>query len=246
MNRFFINADKVTGSRVEISGEDAGHILRVLRLGVDDSIELCDGAGMEYPATIVESVKDRLTAKLGPGRPSEGEPSVKVTLYQGMPKSNKMDLIIQKCVELGIHSIVPLETARTITNLSEPKKSEKKVARWQKIAEEAAKQSKRGIIPRIEAPMTYAQIIKSASHSMKLIPWEGEREMGLKGSLDSAEDKTDIGIVIGPEGGFDDEEIALAKEYGWKSITLGPRILRTETAGMATLTAIMFYMGEIE
>ncbi len=252
MNRFFIDADKITASHIEISGEDAVHILRVLRLNVGHSIELCDGAGMDYPATIVETRKDRLTVKLGEGSPSMGEPTIKVTLYQGIPKSTKMDLIIQKCVELGVHRIVPLETVRTISTLSDTKKIEKKIARWQRISEEAAKQSKRGIIPKVEDPVSFSQIIKSASHTMKLIPWEGEKDISLKNYLDKNHHKgccsseADIGIVIGPEGGFDHGEIALAKEYGWETVTLGPRILRTETAGMATISAIMFYMEEME
>lgn len=252
MNRFFIEAHRIKESHIEISGEDAIHILRVLRLGVGDLIELCDGAGMDYPATIVKGDKDRLTVELGAARPSEAEPSIKVTLYQGMPKSNKMDFIIQKSIELGINSIVPLETARTIVKLSEAKRTEKRVARWQKIAEMAAKQSKRGKIPKIGMPVAYPDIIREASHSIKIIPWEGEACLSLREYLENRghgiyeSDIEDIGIVIGPEGGFEDEEIVLAKEYGWDTVTLGPRILRTETAGLATLAAIMFYMGEME
>ncbi len=259
MNRFFIDAAQIRDSLIEISGEDAAHILRVLRLGLGDSIELCDGAGLDYPAIITEVFRDRLIAKLGKGSPSKGEPRVKVTLYQGIPKGSKMDLIVQKSVELGIYSIVPLYTARSIVHLSEPKKIERKVARWQKIAEEAAKQSKRGIVPRVEMPMPYSEFIRLTSHPMKLFLWEGERQMGLKRYLDSISHKVseiyraqnelqgaDIGIVIGPEGGFDYDEFVMAKEFGWESITLGSRILRTETAGLVTLASIMFYMEEME
>ncbi|NLN40714.1 MAG: 16S rRNA (uracil(1498)-N(3))-methyltransferase [Clostridiales bacterium] len=251
MNRFFIEADKIKDSYGEIVGEDAIHILRVLRLDVGDLIEICDGAGRDYPATIIETNKGWVKVKLGEGSPSKGEPLSKVTLYQGIPKSTKMDLVIQKCVELGVYEIVPLETARTITDLSEPKKANKKVARWQKIAHEAAKQSKRGIIPSVDMPMTFSQAIKTASHSTKIIFWEGEREVDLKKYLDEKNinhhnNEKDIGIIIGPEGGLNDQEVALAKEYGWDTITLGPRILRTETAGMAALAAIMFYTEEMK
>ena len=248
MNRFFIEANKIRDSYGEIVGEDAVHILRVLRLGVGDLIEVCDGAGMDYPATIIETDKGWVKVKLGEGSPSKGEPHTKVTLYQGIPKSSKMDFIIQKCVELGVYEIVPLETFRTITDLSEPKKANKKVARWQKIAHEAAKQSKRGIIPSVDMPRTFSQAIKTASHSTKIIFWEGEREVDLKKYLDqkNLSHYKDIGIIIGPEGGLDDQEVALAKEYGWHTITLGPRILRTETSGMAALAAIMFYMEEMK
>ncbi|NLI60224.1 MAG: 16S rRNA (uracil(1498)-N(3))-methyltransferase [Clostridiales bacterium] len=250
MNRFFIDNAKIVDSHTEIIGHDAGHILRVLRLGIGDSIELCDGAGMDYPTTIVETDKDRLRVKLGEGRPSKGEPSIRVTLYQGIPKSTKMDLIVQKCVELGIYRIVPLDTARTITKLSDPKKAKKRVARWQKISEEAAKQSRRGIIPKVDVPISYSSMAESASHSAKIILWEGERDVALRQCLERAKhssgSKADIGIVIGPEGGLDHDEVVLAKEHGWETASLGSRILRTETAGMAALAATMFYMEEME
>ncbi|HZJ58257.1 MAG TPA: 16S rRNA (uracil(1498)-N(3))-methyltransferase [Clostridia bacterium] len=252
MNRFFIDAAQIVDSHIEIAGEDAGHILRVLRYGPGDSIELCDGAGLDYPAVIVETDRDKLTVSLGEGIPSKGEPLTRITLYQGMPKSSKMDLIVQKCVELGIHSIVPLNTSRTVVNLSEARRIQKRIERWQKIAEGAAKQSHRGIIPNIGKPVAFSELVASASHSIRLIPWEGETDLGLKGYLDKYGNKiyrgngTGIGIIIGPEGGISDEEIRLAKEFGWETVTLGPRILRTETAGMATLAAIMLYMGEME
>lgn len=262
MNRFFIDAARIRDSHIDICGEDAVHILRVLRLGPGDPVELCDGAGTDYSAIIIEAGKDGLRAKLREGSPSKGEPKTKVTLYQGIPKGPKMDIIIQKCVELGIYRIVPLDTARTITNLSEVKKADKRVARWQKIAEEAAKQSKRGVIPRVDMPRAYSQVIESATHDLKLFLWEDERETGLKKYLvnnqygahgactasieEHGVQGVDIGLVIGPEGGFDHDEVTLAKGEGWQTITLGPRILRTETAGFATLASIMFYMGEME
>ena len=251
MNRFFVEADRIRDSLVEITGEDAVHILRVLRLGVGDLIEVCDGAGMDSPATIIKTNKNWLKVKLGEGGPSKGEPHTRVTLYQGIPKSSKMDFVIQKCVELGVHRIVPLETARTITDLSDTKKASKRVARWQKIAREAAKQSKRGIVPTIDVPMTFFQAIMQATHCAKILFWEDERELDLKRYLDERDSKDkieckDIGIIIGPEGGLDDQEVQLARENGWDTITLGKRILRTETAGMAALAAIMFYMGEMK
>lgn len=251
MNRFFIEANKIRDSYGEIVGEDAVHILRVLRLGVGDLIEVCDGAGMDYPATIIETDKEWVKVKLGEGSPSKGEPHTKVTLYQGIPKSSKMDFVIQKCVELGVYKIVPLETARTITDLSDPKRANKRVARWQRISLEAAKQSKRGIIPGVDMPRSFSHVIKTATHSTKIIFWEGEQAVDLKKYLDekilSKENKDkDIGIIIGPEGGLDDQEVLLAREHEWDTITLGPRILRTETAGMAALAAIMFYMEEMK
>jgi len=246
MNRFFVNRDRILNNTVDIDGEDAIHILKVLRLKEGDSIEICDGEGNDYKGILLKTTKAQIRVLLENPSPSRGEPKIKVTLYQGIPKGSKMDLIIQKCVELGIHSIVPVITARTIVDLSRDGKVEKKVARWQKISEEAAKQSKRGIIPEVQLPIHYNEVIKRVSNSLKLLPWEGETRTSLRTALESAGKVQDISILIGPEGGFEKEEIDIAIQKGWDIITLGPRILRTETAGMAVLSAIMFYMEEME
>ena len=237
MSRYFIDAAHIVDSHIEITGEDAGHILRVLRYEPGDSIILCDGAGLDYPAVIIETGKDRLIARLGDGYPSKGEPDTKVVLYQGIPKSSKMDIIIQKCVELGIHSIIPLNTSRTVVNLSEAKKIHKRVERWQKIAREAAKQSNRGMIPQIGFPVDFSDLVTSAAHPIKLIPWEGEVNLGLKCYFDKhkndiyKEDRTEIGVIIGPEGGLSYEEIDLAKKCGWVIVTLGPGSLEPRLPG---------------
>lgn len=247
MNRFFIDPLKILDSKLDIHGDDAGHITRVLRLGIGDSIELCDGIGNDYHGTITKANKTVVTVELGQPFMSLGEPKTRVTLYQGLTKGSKMDMIIEKCVELGIYSIIPMETHRAISSLSEKGKAQNKILRWQKRAQGAAKQSKRGIIPQIHLPVTYNEAIKVTRHSLKLILWEDERQSSLKGYLTRLDKGiSDIGVAIGPEGGFSRDEIELAKDNGWESITLGPRILRTETAGMATLAAIMFYMGEMQ
>lgn len=246
MNRFFVSSEKIINNSVTIDGEDAAHILKVLRLKEGDLIEVCDGMGTDYIGRLIKTARGEVEVLLEDPKPSIGEPQIKVTLYQGIPKSNKMDLVIQKCVELGVYSIVPVVTARTVVNLSSPGKEEKKVARWQKIAEEAAKQSGRGIIPIVHGPVLYDEVIEQASDPIKLIPWEEARGTGLREALQSIDRPQDISILIGPEGGFEQDEVMKAKERGWKVVTLGPRILRTETAGMAVLSAIMFYMGEME
>lgn len=246
MNRFFVSYEKIINNSVTIDGEDAAHILKVLRLKEGDLIEVCDGMGTDYIGRLIKTARGEVEVLLEDPKPSIGEPQIKVTLYQGIPKSNKMDLVIQKCVELGVYSIVPVVTARTVVNLSSPGKEEKKVARWQKIAEEAAKQSGRGIIPIVHGPVLYDEVIEQASDPIKLIPWEEARGTGLREALQSIDRPQDISILIGPEGGFEQDEVMKAKERGWKVVTLGLRILRTETAGMAVLSAIMFYMGEME
>jgi len=246
MNRFFVNPKKILDNVVDIEGDDAIHILRVLRLREGDLIEVCDGVGNEYKGTLLRKAKDRVQVFLEDPKPTKGEPRIRVTLYQGIPKGSKMDFIIQKCVELGIYSIVPVVTARTITDLSSSGKEEKKVARWQKIAEEAAKQSRRGIIPSIQLPISYNEVIERVSTPLKILPWEEEQSSSLRLTLHGAGHVQDIAIMIGPEGGFEEGEVMKAKEQGWNVVTLGPRILRTETAGMAVLSAIMFYMEEME
>lgn len=246
MNRFFVNPEKINNNLVTIDGEDAAHILKVLRLKEGDLIEVCDGMGTDYRGRLIKTAKGEVEVLLEDPKPSTGEPKTKVTLYQGLPKSSKMDLVIQKCVELGIYSIVPVVTARTVVNLSNPDKEHRKVMRWQKIAQEAAKQSGRGIIPKVHRPILYDEVIDKVSDPIKLLPWEEERSTGLRKALERADRAQNISILIGPEGGFEQDEIMKAKERGWKVVTLGPRILRTETAGMAVLSAIMFYMGEME
>ncbi|NLJ40724.1 MAG: 16S rRNA (uracil(1498)-N(3))-methyltransferase [Clostridiales bacterium] len=252
MNRFFIEPAEINNSTTFITGNDAGHILRVLRLAIGDKIELCDGTGMDYLGEIVEIGKECLKVKLGEGNPSLGEPTLKVTIFQALPKGSKMDLIIQKTVELGANTIVPLKTVRTEVNYSDQKRLDKKVARWQKISQEAAKQSRRGIIPIVKKPIDFDELLKTFSFSAKLLLWEGKNAMGIKGYLENlshkswANDNKDMGLVIGPEGGFDNNEVELARRNGWDIISMGSRILRTETAGLAALAAIMSYMGEME
>lgn len=250
MNRFFIDPTKIKDSVIRIDGDDAYHILRVLRLDKGHTIELCDGNGVDYPAEIIETDKDGLWAKLGKGILSQGEMYHKITLYQGIPKGSKMDFIIQKSVELGVYRLVPIDTERTIINPSKGDRIQKKLERWNKISKEAAKQSRRGIIPKVERVQSLDEALKSACHDLKLIAWEGEKSLSLKRALDYGPLKglrpegIDIGIIIGPEGGLSEGEISLADEYGWRSVSLGSRILRTETAGMAIVAAIMLYMEE--
>ena len=162
-----------------------------------------------------------------------------------------MDLIVQKTVELGVHRIVPLISERVVVKLSSDKDAKKKQERWQRIAMEAAKQSGRGIIPSIHMPMTFKEAVSkevpgSSEGSLKLILWEEEKQISLRSILDKHDKASNISIIIGPEGGLSEKELALAKEHGWLSASIGPRLLRTETAGMAVIAAIMYRMEEME
>lgn len=240
MHRFFIKKQNIFGPMITISGDDVWHISKVLRLKSGDKIVLCDGEGTDY-LTAVESMDNHsIRTVVLDKEASRGEPSIDAVLYQGIPKSTKMDIIIQKCTEMGIKRIVPVSTVRTVVRLESEKDESKKVERWTKIAEEAAKQSGRGIIPAIDMPMTLTQAFKDAGKlDTAIIPYELEGSLSIKQVLSKDKSKS-IGFFIGPEGGFDASEIEKAKEMGIIPVTLGSRILRTETAGIAVLTGIMY------
>ncbi len=257
MSRFFVDTEAVNkeNSTITITGEDVKHIKSVLRGAVGDKLEVCDQAGTDYTAAIKGLEKDSVIAEIISSKPNTTEPPVNITLYQGLPKGDKMEYIIQKCIELGVYRIVPVMTERAVVRFSNDKDAAAKASRWQKIAAEAAKQCDRGIIPKVETPISYKAALKLAERSdLKLIPYEEETEGSLRGSLDffsrRFEDrsnivKPEIALIIGPEGGFAPEEIENALKAGFNSITLGPRILRTETAGVAVISIIMYEIGDM-
>jgi 16S rRNA (uracil1498-N3)-methyltransferase len=246
MHRFFIANENIHKNNIIIEGEDVQHISKVLRLREGDKIVLCDQQGTDYNVTIQEISKHKVVTSIVDKEPSRGEPAIEVVLYQGIPKSTKMDLIIQKCTEMGITRVVPVVTARTVVKLESEKDEAKKVARWTKIAEEAAKQSARGIIPKIDMPMTLAQAFKDSSQmDIVLIPYELEKERSVKAALQGKTPKS-IGFFVGPEGGFESSEVERAKESGLLPVTLGDRIMRTETAGFAMLTCIMYEYDQMQ
>lgn len=245
MNRFFVDIDgREIGTDISITGGDVNHIRNVLRLKVGQEILVSDGRGRDYTCSISDIESDAVICRVEDINDNFAELPVKVTLFQGYPKSDKMDLIVQKMVELGVHRIVPVFTARTIVKL-DAKKAAKKTERYQTIAESAAKQSGRGIVPEITEPVTFAQAVELARGlDRNIIPYE-EAE-GIEKSRQIIEDITtssscrSLGIFIGPEGGFSREEVEQAVAAGADCITLGHRILRTETAGLAVMSVIMF------
>lgn len=246
MPSFFVEPDKIYDGKVIISGEDVKHITKVLRLGPGDGVTVLDGQGMEYQAILEEIGSDRILASITGERQSQTEPPLRVTLIQGLPKGEKMELIIQKAVELGVHRIIPVETTRSIVKL-DAKKALQRQERWQRIAMEAAKQSKRGIIPNVEVLTTLNKALKglSADASLVLMPWE-EASAPLKPLLESkSEGNQEIYIIIGPEGGFTQQEAQNAIDAGAYTVSLGPRILRTETAGFTVLAVVMYELGDL-
>ena len=242
MANFYIEKTDITENIATISGEEAQHISRVLRMKKGDEVTLCDGEGMFYEAVLSDFSDKMVTAEITSSRKAETEPNVQVTVFQGVPKNPKLETIIQKLTEIGAVRLVPVDTKRAVAKLDK----ENKVDRLRKIAREAAKQSKRGIVPEVLSPVSFKEAVKMAAEAdLALIPYEEEREMSLKKALQGKTPKT-VSVMIGPEGGFDSEEIRLAMESGITSVTLGKRILRTETAPIAVCSAILYELGEME
>lgn len=235
MNRFF--TENVVPGRAEITGEDVRHIRQVLRLEIGDGIIVCDGAGTEYRAEITGVEKDRVICALGGPEPCATEPGRQIVLFQGIPKSGKLETVIQKSVELGAFAVVPVMMERCMSGSD--REFDKKLVRLNRVAEEAAKQCGRGIIPRV-LPMTRLKNLRPEEYDLILTAYEGERETGLKQVLTSHDGARRIAVVIGPEGGITEEEIALLRGKGAETVSLGPRILRTETAGPAMIAQMLY------
>lgn len=242
MPRFFI--DFIPQEAVSLSGEDARHIARSLRMRPGDPLTLCDGAGTDYACRIQSVSGEDVTATVESRQPSRGEPDCMVTLYQGLPKADKMDHIVQKAVETGASRVVPMLTERCISR-PDSKAAEKKRVRWEKIAEEAAKQCGRGKIPSVSAQLGFSEALAAAlAEGPVLFFYEGGGE-SLTRLLPRLSAKS-LSVFIGPEGGFAEAEAALAKSSGAQFATLGPRILRTETAPTAAITAVMLLTGNLD
>ena len=242
MPRFFIDYTPEVGSVAVIDGGDARHIGGALRMTAGETLTLCDGKGTDYACTITAVEKERVTLSVDAASPSYSEPSLAVTLYMGLPKGDKMELIIQKAVELGVTAIVPVATARCIVKL-DGKDAAKKQVRWQKIAAEAAGQSGRGIIPVVESPLSWKQALVRFAEEKTLLCYEGGGAP--IGKLVTPAD-TAISLVVGPEGGFDPAEVEAVTAVGGKIATLGPRILRCETAPLAAIAVLMENSGNME
>lgn len=245
MAKFFVNPEDVSESVILIKGTDVNHIKNVLRLPIGKEILINDRQGNDYECIIKEINSDLVTAQITNHLSNHTEPAVETVLFQALVKGEKMEFVIQKSVEIGVTKIVPIMTKRCVVKLESENKSNQKLMRWQKIAESAAKQSKRGIVPEIGMPMDFSTALTygKAQLDCNCIPYENESSHHIKTYLRSLKVKS-IGIFIGPEGGFTEDEVALAAQYDVQSITLGKRILRSETAGLVALADIMYEMGE--
>ena len=243
MPKYFTKPENIRDGFITIKDDEAKHILNVMRMAVGDKITICDGNKKDYYCEITETEKNALKARIIEVAESQTEPETEIVLFQGLPKSDKMEYIIQKCVEIGVSRIVPVITERAVVKIEKGAKEDKKVERWLKISESAAKQSGRGIVPIVERPVKFAEALKMAELlENAVIPYENEEKTGLKEFIKVAK-KGSVGIFIGPEGGFDNSEIEMAVKSGITPVTLGKRILRTETAGLVTAAIILYELG---
>lgn len=252
MQHFFVEPSQIIGNEIRIKGENVGHIRRVLRMKEGEELSVGNGIDdTEYRCQIDHFTDDEVVCKIRFIKEEGVELPAKIYLFQGLPKSDKMELVVQKAVELGVYEIIPVATKRAVVKLDD-KKAKSKVARWQAVSEAAAKQSKRAVVPRVHDLMTMQEAVAYAKGmDAKAIPYELSRGMEATrewlafaaDTVSSAEDNAaSIAVFIGPEGGFEESEIELAKEAGITPISLGRRILRTETAGLTILSILMYQL----
>lgn len=247
MYRFFVKQEQIDmeEKKIHITDGDVNHIKNVLRMRQGETILISAGDNLEYTCLVSEMEAEEVIADISYVQEVGMELPSKIYLFQGLPKSDKMELIIQKAIELGAAEIVPMATKRAVVKL-DAKKAAKKVQRWNEIAKSAAKQSKRGLIPEVKPVMSFKEAVEyGKSMDMLLIPYEDAKGIAhSREVVEAVKDKKSLGIYIGPEGGFPEEEVSLAMKAGAEPVTLGHRILRTETAGMTLLSILMFMLEE--
>ena len=247
MPKFFVNKDQINDKTITITGDDVNHIKNVLRLNVDDDLQVCNNDTKEnYTCGITKINSKSIECIIFNKIESQSEGNILIDVFQGIPKSDKMELIIQKSVELGVNSIIPVEMKRCVAKIDEKDKA-KKILRWQKISEVAAKQCGRDIIPKINDIIkleNICNIIKE--YDIVLLAYENEEINSLKKELKNINNENiKIGIIIGPEGGLEKKEVDILQENGAKVVTLGKRILRTETVAFTLISIIMYELGDL-
>lgn len=247
MYQFFVEPGQINDTTVIIKGQDVNHIRNVLRMKEGEELNVSNGEdGKEYRCAILSFSEEEVVCELRFVKEDNHELPVKVYLFQGLPKADKFETIIQKNVELGVYEIIPVNMKRCVAKL-DSKKQNSKLSRWQSISEAAAKQSKRGIIPLIKEPLSFKEAVGYAKKNcnVMLLPYEMAEDMSRTRQLLSAiKPGQTVAVFIGPEGGFDSEEVEFARREGFENITLGKRILRTETAGMTVMSVLMYLTEE--
>lgn len=255
MDRFFVEPEHLNldDKTLYIDGEDVKHISKVLRYGQGDEIEVCDSNGHEYICRIESIDKTRIDLSIVDEVDINRESRIRVSLYQGVPKSTKMDIILQKLTEAGVDEIVLVNTKRSVVNIKGDK-ADKKFDRWERIIYEAAKQCKRGLIPKLRGILSFKEALEDmGKNDINICPYEAEKSLGIKEALQTGQvkkilenkDEVRVGIFIGPEGGFAEEENEMVKAAGIASVTMGPRIFRTETASIVATAITLYELGDI-
>lgn len=248
MHRFMVEPENIQNGRARITGEDVKHLRQVLRLKPGDAVSLFDGSGLEYAVELTSVEKDMACGKVLSSSISDTEPKTRLTLYQGIPKAEKMDWIVQKAVELGVFRIVPVITRHTVVQL-DPKDRERKRERWNRIAKEAAKQCKRAFVPEVTLPVAIETLRQQGkSYDAWILLYEQEQKKCLKELLKcyNINKIGNIALFVGPEGGFSDSDLENLAPLDIVSASLGKRVLRTETAALCGISIIMYEMGDMQ
>lgn len=244
MHKFFVDKDQINLTEIEIIGKDVKHIRDVLRLKLHDKI-IISSNNINYSCEIIEINKNRINNKIISKTEGINEPKIEIILYQGLSKGSKMDFILQKGTEIGVKHFYPIATYRSVVKINEQKKEQNKLDRWNQITEEAAKQCKRDYIPKVDNILSFDDMIKLLDGQDNIIvPYESEEGLSLGKGLENITGNK-IHLIIGPEGGFEQSEIEKLKGIGGKIVTLGQRILRTETAGFVASTIILYQLGNL-
>ena len=246
MDRFFVdknNIDLENGTCI-IEGEDVKHISKVLRCKVGEKLEICDKDNSEYVCEITDISKNQVDLNIIEKNEIKRESDFKVKLYQGLPKSTKMEFILQKLTEVGVDEIILVSTKRSVVKVDD-KKEGKKLERWERIIYEAAKQSKRGKIPTLRGVLSFDEALEDMKNNdMNICPYENEKTVSIKRAIRGS-DINNIGIFVGPEGGFEEEEIQTLQDIDSKVVSLGPRILRTETASVVASSIVLYELSDL-
>ncbi|MBS6023140.1 MAG: 16S rRNA (uracil(1498)-N(3))-methyltransferase [Paeniclostridium sordellii] len=246
MDRFFVEKKNVNleNNTCIIEGEDVKHISKVLRCRVGEELEICDNDNNEYICEITSIDKSEVQLNIIDKVDIRRESDLKIKVYQGLPKGPKMEMILQKLTEVGVDEIILVQTKRTVVKV-EDKKEDKKIERWERIIYEAAKQSKRGKIPKLRGILSFKEALSDmGKNDLNIAPYENERTKSIKQAI-KGQDINNIGIFVGPEGGFEDTEIKDIEDIGGQSVSLGPRILRTETASLVASSIVLYELSDL-
>ena len=246
MDRFFVEKKNVNldNNTCLIEGEDVKHISKGLRCRIGENLEICDNDNNEYICEITNIDKSKVELNILEKVDIKRESNLKIKVYQGLPKGPKMEMILQKLTEVGVDEIILVETKRTVVKVDN-KKEDKKIQRWERIIYEAAKQSKRGKIPRLRGVLSFKEALADMKENdFNIAPYENEKTKSIKQAIKSL-DINNIGIFVGPEGGFEDTEIKAIEEIGGQSVSLGPRILRTETASLIASSIVLYELSDL-